>query len=70
MNAEGTLCVSASSDGTVRLWSLGEQRVIRVFQIRVVDIFVFTRHKDLGRTILAFMDSALNVGIARLGQKF
>lgn len=30
---DGRQCVSASSDGTVRLWSIGEQRVIRVFQI-------------------------------------
>ena len=30
---DGRQCVSASSDGTVRLWSIGEQRVVRVFQI-------------------------------------
>ena len=33
LSGDGKQCVSASSDGTVRLWSIGEQRVIRVFQI-------------------------------------
>lgn len=33
LSRDGTQCVSASSDGTVRLWSIGEQRVIRVFQL-------------------------------------
>ena len=30
LSDDGRQCVSASSDGTVRLWSIGEQRVIRV----------------------------------------
>ena len=31
MNRDGTQCLSGSSDGTVRLWSLGQQRCIATF---------------------------------------
>jgi WD repeat-containing protein 48 len=30
LNAEGTLLLSGSSDNTVRLWDLGQQRCIQV----------------------------------------
>ena len=33
VNSEGTQCLSASSDGTVRLWSLGQQRCISTMRI-------------------------------------
>lgn len=33
VNTEGTQCLSASSDGTVRLWSLGQQRCITTMRI-------------------------------------
>ena len=33
VNTEGTQCLSASSDGTVRLWSLGQQRCISTMRI-------------------------------------
>jgi len=39
LSADGQYCVSASSDGTVRLWSLGEQRCVRVFQISELGIW-------------------------------
>lgn len=33
VNTEGTQCLSAGSDGTVRLWSLGQQRCISTMRI-------------------------------------
>ena len=33
VNSEGSQCLSASSDGTVRLWSLGQQRCISTMRI-------------------------------------
>ena len=33
VNSEGTQCLSASSDGTVRLWSLGQQRCISTMRM-------------------------------------
>lgn len=33
LNRDGTQCLSASSDGTVRLWSIGQQRSIAVIRI-------------------------------------
>jgi WD repeat-containing protein 48 len=32
LNKDGTLCLSASSDHTIRLWSLGQQRCIATFE--------------------------------------
>ena len=31
LNREGTQCISGSSDGTIRLWSLGQQRCIATY---------------------------------------
>ena len=31
LNRDGTQCLSGSSDGTVRLWSLGQQRCIATY---------------------------------------
>jgi WD40 repeat protein len=33
LNAAGTMCVSASSDHTLRLWDLGQQRCVGVYAV-------------------------------------
>jgi len=33
LNRDGTQCLSASSDGTIKLWSLGQQRCVQTFRV-------------------------------------
>jgi len=33
LNRDGTQCLSASSDGTIKLWSLGQQRCMQTFRV-------------------------------------
>ncbi|CAC5371332.1 WDR48 [Mytilus coruscus] len=33
LNRDGTQCLSGSSDGTIRLWSLGQQRCVSTFRV-------------------------------------
>lgn len=33
VNRDGTQCLSGSSDGTMKLWSLGQQRCMQTFRI-------------------------------------
>lgn len=33
LNRDGTQCLSASSDGTIKLWSLGQQRCIQTYRV-------------------------------------
>jgi WD repeat-containing protein 48 len=33
LNRDGTQCLSGSSDGTIKLWSLGQQRCITTIRV-------------------------------------
>lgn len=33
VNRDGTQCLSGSSDGTIKLWSLGQQQCVHTFRI-------------------------------------
>lgn len=33
LNKDGTQCLSASSDGTIKLWSLGQQRCVQTIKV-------------------------------------
>ena len=35
LNRDGTQCVSGSSDGTIKLWSLGQQRCVLYLEINM-----------------------------------
>ena len=53
LNRDGTQCLSGSSDGTVRLWSLGQQRCIATFHPHSEGVWAlqpnetFTQVRDL-----------------------
>ena len=52
VNTEGTQCLSASSDGTIRLWSLGQQRCVST--LRIHDEGVWTlQANDSFNTVLS-----------------
>lgn len=33
LNKDGTQCLSGSSDGTIKLWSIGQQKCIHTFRV-------------------------------------
>ena len=43
LNRDGTQCVSGSSDGTIKLWSLGQQRCVVYLEdnMNIVEVYAW-----------------------------
>lgn len=39
VNRDGTQCLSGSSDGTIKLWSLGQQQCVQTFRIHTEGVW-------------------------------
>ena len=39
LNKDGTQCLSASSDGTIKLWSLGQQRCVQTIKVHTEGVW-------------------------------
>lgn len=39
LNRDGSQCLSASSDGTIKLWSLGQQRCMQTFRVHTEGVW-------------------------------
>ena len=47
LNEEGTLAVSGSSDHTLRLWDLGQQRCLQAFAVHTDSVWALAAAPDL-----------------------
>ena len=45
LNRDGTQCVSGSSDGTIKLWSLGQQRCVVYLEdnMNIVEVYAWNK---------------------------
>lgn len=48
MNAEGTLLLSGSSDHTLRLWDLGQQRCLHTFALHTDSVWALQADAGFG----------------------
>jgi WD repeat-containing protein 48 len=48
LNPEGTLCLTASSDQTIRLWDLGQQRCVQTFAVHTDSVWALHATPDFG----------------------
>lgn len=46
LNAEGTLCLSGSSDHTLRLWDLGQQRCLHTYAVHTDSVWALQASQD------------------------
>lgn len=46
LNPEGTMCLTGSSDQTMRLWDLGQQRCVQTFAVHTDSVWVLHASPD------------------------
>ena len=46
VNAEGTMCLSGSSDHTMRLWDLGQQRCLHTYAVHTDSVWALQASRD------------------------
>ena len=59
LNRDGTQCLSGSSDGTVRLWSLGQQRCIATYSCHSEGVWALQTNDSFTQVVLK-MNQSLN----------
>ena len=59
LNRDGTQCLSGSSDGTVRLWSLGQQRCIATYSCHSEGVWALQTNDSFTQVVLK-MKQGLN----------
>ena len=59
LNRDGTQCLSGSSDGTVRLWSLGQQRCIATYSCHSGGVWALQTNDSFTQVVLK-MNQGLN----------
>ena len=52
LNRDGTQCLSGSSDGTVRLWSLGQQRCIATYSCHSEGVWALQTNDSFTQVVL------------------
>jgi WD repeat-containing protein 48 len=59
LNRDGTQCLSGSSDGTVRLWSLGQQRCIATYSCHSEGVWALQANEAFTQVVSSGRDAAI-----------
>ena len=57
LNRDGTQCLSGSSDGTIKLWSLGQQRCIATYSCHEEGVWALQPNETFSQVISAGRDA-------------
>lgn len=64
VNRDGTQCLSGSSDGTIKLWSLGQQQCIQTLRIHKEGVWalaVIIKYFNINYYLLLLYNYYLNI---------